>query len=201
MVVLQDVVTRTRVVVVTALLALPAVSTAALRLELVAGGFTNAVAFVPDPLVSGTFLVVQQDGLVRAWSDGAIRDEPFLDLRQVVSRGGERGLLGLAFPPDAAESGRLFVNFTNRDGDTVVARFVRRPDNALVADPQSRFDLVWPDGRRVIEQPYANHNGGNLVFGPDGFLYIGLGDGVPATILATAPSRRTRCLARCCEST
>jgi len=177
MVVLQDVVTRTRVIVVTALLALPAVSTAALRLELVGGGFTNAVAFVPDPLVSGTFLVVQQDGLVRAWSDGAIRDEPFLDLRQVVSRGGERGLLGLAFPPDAAESGRLFVNFTNRDGDTVVARFVRRPDNALVADPQSRFDLVWPDGRRVIEQPYANHNGGNLAFGPDGFLYIGLGDG------------------------
>ncbi len=177
MVVLQSVVTRARVIVVTALLALPAVSTAALRLELVASGFTNAVAFVPDPLVSGTFLIVQQDGLVRAWSDEAIRDEPFLDLRQVVSRGGERGLLGLVFPPDAAESGRVFVNFTNRDGDTVVARFVRRPDNPLVANPESRLDLQWPDGRRVIEQPYANHNGGNLAFGPDGFLYIGLGDG------------------------
>jgi glucose/arabinose dehydrogenase len=162
---------------VVVLLARPVESTAALRLELVASGFTNAVAFVPDPLVEGTFLVVQQDGLIRVWSEGPVRNEPFLDLRQVVSRGGERGLLGVAFPPDAAESRRLYVNFTNRDGDTVVARFVRRPDNPLVADPQSRFDLVWPDGRRVIEQPYANHNGGNLVFGPGGFLYIGLGDG------------------------
>ncbi len=177
MVVLRNVVTRTRASVVVVLLAQPVESTAALRLELVASGFTNAVAFVPDPLVPGTSLIVQQDGLVRAWSDEAIRDEPFLDLRQVVSRGGERGLLGLMFPPDAAESGRVFVNFTNRDGDTVVARFVRRPDNPLVADPQSRFDLVWPDSRRVIEQPYANHNGGNLAIGPDGFLYIGLGDG------------------------
>ena len=177
MVVLRNIVTRTHAIVVAAVLALPPESTAALRLELVASGFTNAVAFVPDPLVEGTFLVVQQDGLIRVWSEGAIRDEPFLDLRQVVSRGGERGLLGLAVPPDAAESGRLYVNFTNRDGDTVVARFLRRPDNRFAAEPQSRFDLMWPGGLRVIEQPYANHNGGNLVFGPDGFLYIGLGDG------------------------
>jgi glucose/arabinose dehydrogenase len=156
---------------------MPSVSYAGLRLQLVASGFTSPIAFVPDPLVGGAFLVVQQDGVIRVLSEGAIRDEPFLDLRDAVSRGGERGLLGLAFPPDGAESGRLYVNFTNRDGDTVVARFLRRPENPFAADPQSRFDLQWPDGQRVITQPYANHNGGHLAFGPDGFLYIGLGDG------------------------
>lgn len=91
------------------------------------------------------------------------------------SRGGERGLLGLAFPPDAATSRRFYVNFTNTDGHTVVARFTRGTNGRV--DTGSRFDLVWPDRRRFIEQPYSNHNGGNLAFGPDGYLYIGLGDG------------------------
>src|SRR6185503_13809673 len=90
---------------------------------------------------------------------------------------GEQGLLGLAFPPDAAISQRFFVNFTNRGGDTVVARF-RRSSNPLVADAESRFDLRWGGASQtVIEQPFANHNGGHLAFGPDGYLYIGLGDG------------------------
>lgn len=91
------------------------------------------------------------------------------------SSGGERGLLGLAFPPDAATSRRFYVNFTNTDGHTVVARFTRGTNGRV--DTGSRFDLVWPDRRRFIEQPYSNHNGGNLQFGPDGMLYIGLGDG------------------------
>jgi glucose/arabinose dehydrogenase len=96
-------------------------------------------------------------------------------LRGSISSGGERGLLGLAFPPDAAASGRVFLNFTNPDGHTVIARFTRAADGKL--DPNSRFDLLWPDGRRYIQQPFANHNGGHLAFGPDGYLYIGLGDG------------------------
>jgi glucose/arabinose dehydrogenase len=157
--------------------ALPLCAEAALRLELVAAGLENAVAFVPDPVVPDTFVVVQQDGIVRIVSGGVVQETPFLDLRQEVSAGGERGLLGLAFPPDAVDSRRVFVNFTNRAGHTVVARFERDADNLLVALPASRFDLVWPDGRRFIEQPYSNHNGGHLLFGPDGFLYIGLGDG------------------------
>jgi len=164
-------------VVALALLSLPSAAHAALRLELVASGLESAVAYVPDPATPGTAFVVLQDGLVRVVVGGVVKDEPFLDLRDVISRGGERGLLGLAFPPDAAASRRVFVNFTNREGHTVVARFLRRAEDPLVANPESRFDLQWPDGRRFVEQPYANHNGGHLVFGPDGFLYVGLGDG------------------------
>ena len=165
------------IVITLCAVALPLSAQAELRLDLVARGLENAVAFVPDPLVPDTFVVVQQHGVVRVVSGGVVQDMPFLDLRQEVSAGGERGLLGLAFPPDAAESRRVFVNFTNRAGHTVIARFERRPDNPLVVAPESRFDLMWADGRRFIEQPYANHNGGHLAFGPDGFLYIGLGDG------------------------
>ena len=92
--------------------------------------------------------------------------------------GGEQGLLGLAFPPDAGLTGRFYVNFTNDAGHTVVARF-RRSSNPLVADPLSRFDLRWTGagGPALIAQPFSNHNGGHLAFGPDGYLYIGMGDG------------------------
>jgi glucose/arabinose dehydrogenase len=102
----------------------------------------------------------------------------FLDLAPVVQAGGEQGLLGMAFAPDHATSRRFFVNFTNRQGHTVVARF-RRSDDPLVADVGSRFDLRWngAGGQPFIAQPYANHNGGHLAFGPDGYLYVGLGDG------------------------
>ncbi|HEX6463174.1 MAG TPA: PQQ-dependent sugar dehydrogenase, partial [Vicinamibacterales bacterium] len=93
--------------------------------------------------------------------------------------GGERGLLGLAFPPDYAASGRFYVHFTDPNGDSVVARFKRAsttPD--VTAAPASRFDLRWSTGLQVISHPtFANHNAGTLIFGPDGYLYIGMGDG------------------------
>ena len=121
--------------------------------------------------------MVEQVGLIVAIKDGAVRSTPFLDLRSAISSGGERGLLGLAFPPNYAISGRFFVDFTNPNGDTVVARFSRATANPLVADPASRFDLRWSTDERVIRQPFANHNGGTLQFGPDGYLYVGMGDG------------------------
>jgi len=107
---------------------------------------------------------------------GTVLAQDFLDLRGAIVAGGERGLLGMALAPDYASSGRFFVNFTNPQGHTVVARF-KRSSNPLVADPGTRFDLRWGGSSEVIAQPYANHNGGHLAFGPDGLLYVGLGDG------------------------
>ena len=145
--------------------------------DIVVSGLRNPVAVLADPTASAAFFVVEQEGVVRYVRDGQLLSEPFLDLRSAVASGGERGLLGMALAPDFAESRRLFVNFTNRNGDTVVARFLRHETNPLRAEPASRFDLLWPSLDRVIDQPFANHNGGHLAFGPDGYLYIGLGDG------------------------
>jgi glucose/arabinose dehydrogenase len=152
---------------------------AQLRTQVVASGFNSPVAVVPDPVIPNVLYVVEQGGLVKVIQNGTVLGTPFLDLRTVVRTGGERGLLGMAFPPNAAATGRVFVNFTNRsgNGNTVVARFVRMAANPLVAVPASRFDLQWSTGHKFIEQPYTNHKGGNLAFGPDGYLYIGLGDG------------------------
>jgi glucose/arabinose dehydrogenase len=148
-----------------------------LRARVYASGFTSPVAFVQDPLDRTVQFVVEQAGRIRVVRSGTVLPTDFLDLRAAVLAGGERGLLGMAFAPDT-QSQRVFVNFTNRSGDTVVARF-RRSANLLVADPASRFDLRWggPTGTAVIAQPFSNHNGGHLAFGPDGHLYIGLGDG------------------------
>jgi glucose/arabinose dehydrogenase len=149
---------------------------AQLRGQTYATGFQSPLAFVQDPTDRAVQFVVQQGGRIRVVREGLLLPVDFLNLTDAISRGGERGLLGLAFPPDHAVSGRVFVNFTNRSGDTVVARF-RRPANSLVADAASRFDLLLGGAQRFIVQPFANHNGGHLAFGPDGYLYIGLGDG------------------------
>ena len=146
-----------------------------LRVRTYASGFTNPLAFIQDPSDRNVQFVVEQAGRIRVVRNGVTLDADFLDLRNAVVAGGEQGLLGLAFPPPASNP-RFFVNFTDRSGNTVVARF-RRSSNPLVADPASRVDLQWSDGLAFIRQPFANHNGGNLVFGPDGYLYIGLGDG------------------------
>ena len=150
---------------------------AQLRTRTHASGFTNPVAFVQDPADRDIQFVVQQNGHIRVVRNGTVLAVDFLDLSADTLTGGERGLLGLAFPPQAG-SDRFFVNFTDRFGDTVVARF-RRPSSAVVADRASRFDLRWGGaaGPASIGQPFANHNGGHLAFGPDGYLYIGLGDG------------------------
>ena len=143
----------------------------------VARDLDSPVAAVADPTDPETLFVVEQGGLMRIARNGTLLDTPFLDLRSVTRSEGERGLLGMALAPDFVESRRFFVNFTDRSGDTVVARFRRSAETPLKADPASRFDFVWPDGRRTIDQPFPNHNGGNLAFGRDDYMYIGLGDG------------------------
>jgi glucose/arabinose dehydrogenase len=121
----------------------------------------------------GDCFVVEQAGRVRVFKDRAdVAGSPvFLDIRsRVNSKGNEQGLLGLAFHPDYVRNGYLYVNYTDKKG-TVIARFTRQPDNPLQADPASELILL------TFPQPYENHNGGQLAFGSDGYLYIGVGDG------------------------
>jgi glucose/arabinose dehydrogenase len=152
-------------------------ASAQLRSTTFAQGFAQPLAFVQDPSDPTTQYVVEQGGRIRVVRSGGVLARDFLDLTAAISSGGERGLLGLAFPPDYATSGRFFVDFTDPVGDTVVARFTRSAPDRFVADAGSRLDFLWSTGERVIRQPFANHNGGNLAFGPDGFLYVGMGDG------------------------
>jgi glucose/arabinose dehydrogenase len=119
---------------------------------------------------SGRLFVIEQGGTVRIVSGGEVLPEPFLDVSDLVVAGGEQGLLGLAFHPGYEDNGRFFVNYTDTNGDTVVAEYAVSQD-AGAADPGSERVLLR------IDQPFPNHNGGHLVFGPDGYLYIGTGDG------------------------
>jgi glucose/arabinose dehydrogenase len=153
-------------------------ASAQLRTRVHAAGFTQPIAVVQDPGDTAVQFVVEQGGRIRVVRNGTIEAVDFLDLTASIRSGGEQGLLGMAFPPDAGLTGRFYVNFTNTDGHTVVARF-RRSANPLVANPASRFDLRWngAGGPALIVQPFSNHNGGHLAFGPDGHLYIGMGDG------------------------
>jgi glucose/arabinose dehydrogenase len=126
---------------------------------------------------SGRLFIVGQTGTIRILRAGAAAPEPtpFLDLTArstpVKGRNSEQGLLGLAFHPTYAQSGRFFVNFTDREGDTRVAEFRRMSGDTDRADPASERGVL------EIDQPYANHNGGHLLFGPDGRLWVGTGDG------------------------
>jgi uncharacterized protein (TIGR03437 family) len=119
---------------------------------------------------SGRLFLVQQDGIVRILRDGALAPQPFLDITGKTRAGGERGLLGLAFPPGFAQVRRFYVNYTDLNGDTVIAQY-RVSANPDAADAASEIVLLR------IPQPFANHNGGQMRFGPDGYLYIGMGDG------------------------
>jgi glucose/arabinose dehydrogenase len=120
---------------------------------------------------SGRLFVVEQTGRVRVIDGGTLQSTPYIDLHTLVSTGGERGLLGLAFSPNFATDRRIYVDYTNTNGDTVIARYTA--SSAASSAP------VWSKQTRLllIKQPYANHNGGCLQFGPDGYLYIGMGDG------------------------
>ncbi len=126
---------------------------------------------------SDAVYIVQQSGQIRLARQGQVLDQPFLDISDRTSLPsaanyyGERGLLGLAFHPDYARNGYFYVNYTDRRGNTVIARFQRQAANPDLADPSSEQRLLQ------VNQPYPNHNGGMLAFGPDGDLYIGLGDG------------------------
>ena len=137
----------------------------------VVDGLTSPVGVESARDGSGRLFVVDQTGIVQIVRDGQLEAVPFLDIRNSVSLGNEQGLLGLVFHPDFSENGQLFVNYTDVNGDTVIARFEAMLSNPDQVDPLSEEIIL------TIDQPYANHNAGDLAFGPDGMLYIPTGDG------------------------
>lgn len=133
-----------------------------------ASGFTDPVEITNAG--DSRLFVVQQGGLIKILNaNGTTNATPFLNLSSIISTGGERGLLGLAFHPNYATNGYFFVNYTNTAGNTVIARYSVSA-NPNVANTTGTILMT-------IAQPYSNHNGGSIKFGPDGYLYIGMGDG------------------------
>jgi glucose/arabinose dehydrogenase len=126
--------------------------------------------YLTSPPGDDRLFIVEKGGVIRVMQGGALLDDPFLDLSGLVSGGSEQGLLGLAFPPDYGSSGRFVVHYTDLDGDTRVSLF-QVSDDPNHADPASESVVL------TAEQPGPTHNGGQILFGPDGLLYIGLGDG------------------------
>jgi glucose/arabinose dehydrogenase len=150
--------------------ALPAPGPVTLGLQQIASGLRFPLDLVSPPGDDRLFVVLK-GGTIRVIKSGTVLETPFLNLTpQVVSEGGEQGLLGLAFAPDYATSGRFFVHYNDVSGENRVSRFrvSADPDRA---DPASESVVI------AVPQPGVAHNGGQLLFGPDGFLYIGLGDG------------------------
>ncbi|MBK5228482.1 MAG: PQQ-dependent sugar dehydrogenase [Actinobacteria bacterium] len=142
-----------------------------IELRSIASGFVAPLLVTNAGDGSGRLFVVEQGGTIRTiTAKGRVAKEPFLDVSSLIVAGGEQGLLGLAFEPDFADSGRFYIDYTDTDGNTVVARY-RISDDPSRADPSSAEVILR------VEQPFPNHNGGHLAFGPDGYLYVGLGDG------------------------
>jgi glucose/arabinose dehydrogenase len=151
------------------------------------GGFPDAQAYAWQPVAtnleqpigisnagdgSNRLFVIEQKGIIRVLKNRLPLANPFLDITdRVGSNGSERGLLGLAFHPGFTKSGLFYVNYTDKSGNTVIASFAVTGKDPNQADPNSEKRLLH------VQQPYPNHNGGEMTFGPDGYLYIGLGDG------------------------
>jgi glucose/arabinose dehydrogenase len=136
-----------------------------------AGGFRLPVDLAFLPNAPGVAYVLQQEGQIAVVDNGQVLPQPLLDLTGIAVRdGNEQGLLGIALDPLFSQNRTFYLNYTDRRGDTVIASF-QTNQNFLTVDPASQKILLQ------VGQPYANHNGGSLAFGPDGFLYIALGDG------------------------
>ncbi len=144
--------------------------TAELRLEPIITGLQSPIDIQSARDGSGRLFIVQQGGQIRIWRNGQLSPTPFLDIATRTNRNGECGLLGLAFPPNFATKRHFYVNYTDPQcRNSIVARYSLTSDNA--ADPASERIILR------VTQPFTNHNGGQLQFGPDGYLYIGFGDG------------------------
>jgi glucose/arabinose dehydrogenase len=150
----------------------PDLASVSVAVEPVVGGLADPLFVTPVGDGSGRLFVAEQGGVIRIVEDGALRPEPFLDISDRVTSGGEQGLLGLAVPP-AFGTGRdeIFVHYSGSEGETVIAAFRATGDDLSTADPDSERTIL------TQSQPFANHNGGWIGFDADGMLLIGLGDG------------------------
>lgn len=144
---------------------------ARIRLDRVATGIGQCTDIQSAKDGSGRLFLVRQQGTIQILRGTQVLPAAFLDIRPRLSTGGERGLLGLAFPPDYARKRYFYINYTNTAGTSIISRFRLSASDPDRADPASEQVLL------SINQPFANHNGGQIQFGPDGFLYIGMGDG------------------------
>ena len=135
----------------------------------VARGLDNPV-YLTAPSGDSRLFVVEQPGRIRIIDNGRLVEKPFLDITGKVGYGGERGLLSVAFHPLYRSNGFLFVNYTDKNGDTHVERYSVSSDRNVLDPTTAKLILA-------IDQPYSNHNGGLVMFGPDGMLYFGMGDG------------------------
>lgn len=150
----------------------PASAMIAITLEPFATVQGGPLAMTPIEDGTGRLLVASQGGTI--WvvgADGAVQPTPMIDLASRISCCGEQGLLGIAVHPTFPADPRVFVDYTDTNGDTVVASLALDPNDNTALDPDSHQQLLF------VDQPYANHNGGGLAFGPDGYLYVSLGDG------------------------
>jgi glucose/arabinose dehydrogenase len=133
-------------------------------------GFSQPLYLTAARGDSGRVFVVEKGGRIKVIRDGRVLRRPYLDISGKISKDGERGLLGLALAPNFRANGRFYINYTDLNGDTLIVRY--RADRPLSDAPSFRSKVILK-----VPQPYANHNGGCLQFGPDGYLYIGMGDG------------------------
>jgi len=148
-----------------------ALTSTSVKLTVVTSAVSQPVLATSARDGTGRLFIVEKTGKIRIVKDGSLLATPFLDLSASVSNGGEQGLLGLAFHPSYKTNRKLYVNYTDRSGNTVVREF-----RASTTNPDR---VAGSTGRTIIRiaQPYANHNGGMIAFGRDGYLYIGMGDG------------------------
>ena len=143
----------------------------AISLQVAVDGLTSPVDVADAGDGSGRLFVVEQTGRIRIVDGRRLVDRPFLDLSDRVTSGGEQGLLGLAFPPGYPADPRFYVDYTDLHGDTNISEFRVNATDPATADRGSERILLH------IDQPFANHNGGGVVFGADGMLYVATGDG------------------------
>ncbi len=143
-----------------------------IQLQSVASGFASPVTVTNAGDGSGRLFIVEQLGRIRILVNGTVLPTPCLDVHELVTCCGEQGLLGLAFHPNYTNNGFFYIYYTDLTGDIAIARYKVSLGDPNVADRDSRFAIL-----SQFHRPFTNHNGGQITFGPDGYLYAGLGDG------------------------